>query len=177
MKKFLQIAFVMIVSLCYVSNVNAATEQDLIDYASKTVTINGKSVNSPELAAIVKSYLADNDIDATTADKIIADADKIIELMQAEGVTDPTQLSKASKDKVLSLANEIADLAGADFTYDSTTKSITVIGPNGKVYGSVKVGKPRLASTGADYTVYVAISGIALAISAVALYRKSKVNA
>lgn len=177
MKKFLQVALVFVVSFCYLTNVNAATKQDLIDYASKTFTIAGKNVSSPEMAAIVKNYLAENEISESNADQIIAKADQIIAIMNAANVSDPTKLSKAQKDQIRSLATEAASLAGATYTYDTTTKRVTVIGPNGKVYGSAQLVTNRLAATGADYTVYVAVSGLAVVLAATTLYRKLKGNA
>lgn len=170
MKKFLQFALVLVVSLCYVTNVNAATKEDLISYATKYGT--SEQVN------LVKSYLADNTISAEDGDKLIQKADQIRSIMNAAGVTDPTKLSKDQKNQVRSIATEAASLVGATYTYNTTTKRVTVTGPNGKVYGSVSVVPTnRLAATGSDYTVYVAVSGLAVVLAATTLYRKLKGNA
>lgn len=177
MKKFLQFAFVLVVSLCYVTNVNAATKQDLINYASKSFTIAGKTVTSPEMAAIVKSYLAENEVTEANADQIIAKADQIVAILNAAGTTDLTKLTKDQKNEIRSLATEAASLAGATISYDTTTKRVNVKGSNGKNYGSASLVSPRLAATGADYTVYVAVSGLAVVLGATALYRKLKGNA
>ena len=113
MKKSLKLIAVFIVSLCFISNVHAATKQELIDYASKTFTVAGKSISSPELAAIVKSYLADNEISSEKADQIIAKGNKIIEIMNTAGTTDLTKLSSSQKNEIRTLATDAATLAGA----------------------------------------------------------------
>lgn len=177
MKKFFQIALVLVVSMCYVTNVKAATKQDLINYASKTFTIAGKKISSPEMAAIVKSYLAENDVTEAKADQIIAKADQIVAIMNEAGVTDPTKLSASQKNRVSSLATEAASLAGATINYDVTSKKVTVKSQSGKVYGAASLVPTKLAATGANYTIYVAMSGIAVIITTILLYRKQKANA
>ena len=177
MKKFLQLVSIFVVALCFTVNVNAATKQDLINYASKSFNVAGKSVSSPELAAIAKNYLADNDISADKADQIMAKGDQIIAILNAAGTTDISKLSKSQKDQIRSLATDAATLAGATINYDTTSKRVTVKGSNGKVYGSVQIATPRLAATGSDYTVYVAMSGLALVIASSVVYRKLKGNA
>lgn len=157
--------------------VNAATEQDLIDYASKTFTINGKEFSSPELAAIVKSYLKDNDISSSDADKIIAKADQIMKIVNDAKVTDVTKLSKSQKDEIRALATDAATIAGATISYDYTTKQLTVTGSNGKNYGKASLKENKLQGTGVDYSIYVgAIAGILL-IGGLGLSRKLKVDA
>ena len=177
MKKVLQFIAVFIIALSFTTNVHAATKQDLIDYASKAFTIAGKSVSSPEFAAIAKNYLADNTISEADADKIIAKGDQIIAIMNAAGTTDITKLSKSQKDQIRSLATEAATLAGATINYDTTSKRVTVKGSNGKTYGSAALVTNKLASTGSDYTVYVAVSGLALVMASMAVMRKLKGNA
>lgn len=177
MKKSLQFIAVLVVSLCFTTNVHAATKQELIDYASKTFTVAGRSVSSPELAAIVKSYLADNEISADVADQIIAKGDKIIAIMNAAGTTDLTKLSSSQKNEIRTLATDAATLAGATVNYDNSSKRVTVKGANGKTYGSAPITNTKLAATGSDYTIYIAVSGLALVVASSAVYRKLKNNA
>ena len=84
---------------------------------------------------------------------------------------------KSQKDQIRSLATDAATLAGATINYDTTSKRVTVKGSNGKVYGSAQIATTRLAATGSDYTVYVAMSGLALVIASSVVYRKLKGNA
>ena len=177
MRKSLQLIAVFIISLCFTTNVHAATKQELIDYASKTFTVARKSVSSPELAAIVKSYLADNEISADVADQIIAKGDKIIAIMNSAGTTDLTKLSSSQKNEIRTLATDAATLAGATVSYDNSSKRLTVKGANGKNYGTVPITNTKLAATGSDYTIYVAISGLALVVASSVVYRKLKNNA
>ncbi|MDY4997438.1 MAG: hypothetical protein SO108_07065 [Bacilli bacterium] len=177
MKKSLKLIAVFIVSLCFIPNVHAATKQELIDYASKTFTVAGKSISSPELAAIVKSYLADNEISSEKADQIIAKGNKIIEIMNTAGTTDLTKLSSSQKNEIRTLATDAATLAGATINYDNTSKRVVVKGSNGKTYGSAPITNTKLAATGSDYTIYIAVSGLALVVASSAAYRKLKNNA
>lgn len=170
MKKFLQITLVLVVSLCYIANVNAASEDDLINYATKYGTT--------EQVNLVKSYLADNDVSDEVGDQLIQKADKIRSIMETAGVDDPTKLNDAQKNEVRSIVTEAAALLNATYDYNPTTERVTITGPNGKVYGSIPiVPSAKLASTGSDYTVYVAISGLAIALAGVAIRRKLKGNA
>ena len=107
----------------------------------------------------------------------MAKGDQIIAILNTAGTTDISKLSKSQKDQIRSLATDAATLAGATINYDTTSKRVTVKGSNGKVYGSVQIATPRLAATGSDYTVYVAMSGLALVIASSVVYRKLKGNA
>ncbi len=185
MKKFLQMALVLVVSLGFVSSVNAATEQELIDHVSKSYVVNGQNVRIRDTYINqLKQYLAEKDVSATAADQIIADFDKAVAIMQAGKVTDPTKLSKADRSNLLALGKDAASKLGMNVSY--ANGKLLVVDASGKGLPSVDVktalivdGKSSgtLRPTGSDYTVYVAVSGLALAAIAMAGYRKLKGNA
>jgi LPXTG-motif cell wall-anchored protein len=169
MKKFLQITAVLVVSLCYVSNVNAATEQDLIDYASKYATAS-------EMVQL-KQFLSENEVTSTEADQIIAKADEIVAIMDNAGVSEISQLTKEQKQQAFSIAKEAAAIVDVQLTYDSKNEQIIPY-KDGKALTAVPINKNQtLAKTGNDSTVYVAISGLAAVLAGSAILRKLKGNA
>lgn len=171
MKKFLQLALTLVVAFSFVTGVNAATKQDIIDHA-KSTSINGKYVQTKYINQL-KDYLDGKTVSSEGAQQIIDDFDKVAALMRAAGVDDATKLSKADRNVAFGYAKDAASVLGITATYK-----------NGKVYLSDAAGELApvevstiLRKTGTDYTVYVAVSGLALAVIAVAGYRKLKGNA
>lgn len=181
MKKVLRILLVFaLILVCYTTVAKAATTDELIAYASKTFTIAGKQVKLTDGDLIkVKRYIKENPVTESEADRIIAKADQIISIMNAEGVSNPTKLSKSKKDEVLKIAQEAAEITGATLTYDSTNKSITVY-KNGKKFESISLGNYKLVQTGSDNTAYVVLgaTGVVavIAIATITIYRKKRAN-
>ena len=176
MKKLFTVLFTILISISFTKGVSAKTEQDLIDYVSQTFTIAGKEVSRPDVVAAVKSYLADHELSSSEVDKIINDCDNIVNLVNKENVTDITKLSKSAKDTIKNYVSDIANTADVYITYDSSLKDVTVIGKdNNKNYGEYSLkSNDKLVSTGNDYTLYIASSG--LVVLGLMLLRKFKVN-
>lgn len=181
MKKILKVLLVFaLILVCYTTVAKAATTNDLIAYASKTFTIAGKQVKLSNADLVkVKRYISENPVSESDADKIIAKANQIISIMNSEGVSDPTKLSKAKKDEVLKIAQEAAAITGATLTYDSTNKSVAVY-KNGKKVESISLENYKLVQTGSDNTPYI-IAGVTgavavIAIATILIYRKKKAN-
>ena len=186
MKKIFQLALVLTILLGFSRPVFAATEQQLIDYVSKEYTIDGKSVRIRDIYINqLKQYLSDKELSATAADKIIADFDEAVSIMQKGKKTDPTELAKADRERLLELGKDAARQLNINVTY-ANGKLLLVDATNGKELPSVDVknalvinGKTSgtLAKTGNDYTAYIAVSGLALVGIVMAGYRKLKGNA
>ena len=185
MKRFLQMALVLVVSLGFVANVNAATEQELIDHVSKSYSVAGKNVRiRDEYINQLRQYLNEQELSSADAQAIIDDFDTAVGIMQAGKVTDPTKLPKADRQQLLDLGKDAASRLGISVTYSNG--KLLLVDATGKDLPSVDVktalivdGKTsgRLRPTGSDYTVYVAVSGLALAAIVVTGLRKLKGNA
>jgi len=177
MRKFLQFVLVMLVTLSCVVNVNAATEEGLIDYLSKTFVIAGKEVKLTAADKVkVERYLADNEVSAENCDKIIEKVDEIVAIMNKAGVSDPLKLSKEKRQEVLSIAKEAATLAGASLTYDNTNKVVSIY-KDGKLIDTASVNNYKLAQTGTNNTIYFVIAGMALVAGGAVAYKKLKKDA
>ncbi len=179
MKKVLKTALIFILMLLvYTTVVNAATTEELVAYASKTFTIAGEKVKLSDGDVLkVKRFLSENPISESDGDTIIDKAEQIISIMNTEGVANPTKLSKAKKEQVLSIAQEAAAVTGATLTYDSTNKVVTVY-KNGKTIESISLKNDKFVQTGNDNTAYVVAGIVAvIAVATVVILKKRKVNA
>ena len=182
MKKFLQMALLLVVSLGFVSSVNAATEQELVDHVSKYYPVNGRDVRIiDKYIKVLKDILAEKEVSSEKAQRIIDDFDTAVSIMQAGKQTDPTKLSQSDKQRLLDLGKDAAAQLEINANYSNGVIKLT--GFDGKSYPSVDVRNALegrngvLRPTGNDYTVYVAISGLALVGIAIIGYRKLKGNA
>lgn len=169
MKKVVKIVFAFVFMLVFFTTITrAATTDELIAYASKTFTIAGKQVKLSDADVLkVKRYLSENPVTGSDADKIIAKANQIIAIMNEQGVSDPTQLSKEKKNEVLGIAQEAAAITGATLTYDSTNKSVAVY-KNGKKVESIALENYKLVQTGSDNIVYV-VTGVIGTVAVIAI--------
>ena len=186
MKKILQLTLILTLIFGFSKNVSAASEQELIDHVSKEYIINGNSVKIRDIHINqLKQYLTEKEISQEAIDKIIADFDEAVSIMQNGKVTDPTVLPKADRERLLALGKDAAEQLDINVTY-SDGKLLLVDASTGKELPSIDVqpslvvnGKINgtLAKTGNDYTMYIAASGLALAGIIIAAYRKLKGNA
>ena len=186
MKKILQMTLALVMLLGFATSVNAATEQELIDHVSKSYPVAGKNVRiRDEYINQLKQYLNEKELSSADAQTIIDDFDKAVAIMQAGKVTDPTKLSnKEDRKRLLDLGKDAASKLGISVTYSNG--KLLLVDATGKELPSVNVktalivdGKTsgKLRPTGSDYTVYVAVSGLAVIAIAMAGFRKLKENA
>lgn len=177
MKNILKISlFVIVIILSLVSASNAASEEELIAYLSKSFDIAGEKVNVPsQYIKEAKRYVDTYEISADAADKIIVKIDECISVMNTAGQKDVNKLSKAQKQKLLILAQEAAKNINATISYSKG--NIIVTGEDGKKFGSYPVGNNKFAKTGVDYTLYITagVAIIAIAIGII-MYRKKTAN-
>lgn len=180
MKKFLSITLMMVlVLLCTMSVVNAATTDKLVEYASKTFKVAGDEVKVPEKHLVtLKRYLKEYPVSEEDANKIIEEAEKAIDLMNEAKTSDVTKLTRAQKDELTGIAQRMASLAKVTLSYDATTKDLTIL-KDGKPYGDpINLKNDEFVQTGNNYMVYIVIATVAvIAVATVAAYRKTKANA
>lgn len=176
MKKVFKITLIVaILLICCATVAHAATNSDVVSYLKKSHTVAGKTVKLSDANALkVDKYFSTYPVSSENADKIIAKVDEGIALMNAAGVSDPNKLPKAQKDKLLSIAQEAAQLAGATLTFNSTDKTIDIY-VNGVLFDQISTKSGNtLVQTGADYSyiVYTIAAVAVIAVASVVIYRK-----
>ena len=188
MKKFLKIAFVSILSFCFLTTVNAATESELLEFAKGTYTVAGTQVKADdEFLVVLEEYLNENEVTSEQAQTLIDSAKKILDILDQNGSINPNDLDKATRKEAIKIARDAAAMFGISVNYDSSAKALRPY-KDGKEYaplylvtlsdGSAVIttvpGK-NPAKTGTDYTTYIAFSGVFLIlIAGTTLYKKKK---
>ncbi len=168
MKKTLTIAilFVMIM-MATLTVVNAATSETLADelYAigSKYGMTSGNKVQ-------MERYLAEHALTEKECNDILSLAQDAQDIMKANNTTDVRSLDKDVKARLLSLANEAADIAGV--TLDFTADGVAVY-KDGKLIDTV-TSSDKLAYTGNNVNTLVIISSVMAIGLAVTLVAKKK---
>jgi len=181
MNKVLKIALVFVILLlCSVTVVKAATNEDLIAYASKEFDVNGETVSLKAADKIkVERNLKKYPVTDEQADQIIAKIDAGIAILRAAKQADPTKLSQADKERLLALGQEAARIAGFELTYDAATDALSLY-RNGVLIDQATTSDALVQTGSADYSYIVyAIAGVAIiAIAGFVVYttKKSKVN-
>lgn len=158
--------------------VNAATESELLNYLSKDFTVAGETISISESDKVkVERYLNENEVTEEQADNIIAKVDEVIAIMNEAGESDITKLSREDKDKIISIANGVADELGLTLSYDASSKTLSVY-KNGKlVEASSLTSGDKLVQTGATHYEYIAIPAVALIAIAIVVAKRAKANA
>ena len=166
MRKTLKVVLlVAILVLCCATTVCATTNDELIAYATKKFNINGTEVGlSAENARKVERYLKTYPVSSEEAGQIIDKIDAGVNLMRAENVTDPAKLPEGKRSELLSLAQQAAKIAGAELTYNSSDKAVTIY-KDGEIFDQATTSS-ALVQTGNDNT-YVVVAGASLVIIAV----------
>ena len=179
MKKVLNIALIFVVLFfCNVTVSKAATNEELIDYATKSFDVNGNSVSLKAADKVkVRRYLEKYPVTSEVADKIIAKIDEGVSILRASNATDPSKLSKAKKQELLSVGQQAAKLAGAELTYDTKSDAISIY-RNGVLVDQVTTNN-ALVQTGSNnysYVVYAIAGVVVVAIAGFAVYTKKSVK-
>lgn len=179
MKKLL-VSIIILISIlaASIACVKAESSDKLIDYASKTFTINGKEKKLPtQYLNSLKSYVKEYPVSDADADKIIAKSNEAIAVVNKEGVSDISKLSQAKKDEVKAIAEDIASIAGVTINYDYTDKTLSIY-KNGKMYcDPIYLGESKFVQTGNGTMTYVIPAAVALiAVATIFGARKLKAN-
>jgi len=175
MKKGFLTIFVAIL-LLGILNVNAATESDLLDHIKAEYNVNGTIVKASEYqVAEAERYLNKYEISDEDATFIIQKIDEIVALAKADNAPTFTDLSSASKSKVVAIVAEISSKTSVKATL-TTNGVLTIYESDGTTIFTKIVDEDIAKQTGANTIIYV-IAGVAVLAGAVYVYRKVSSNA
>lgn len=176
MRKLSRILIMFLVVVMFSTTVNAATTQDLVNYASKEHSVGGETFKlSNEDVVKVERYLQENPVSEADGDKVIEKAEAVKKLMNDAGVSYPGNLSSADKEKAIQLANEAAEILKVTLNFDMKNNVIEVYKDGKKIDVISFADGNKLAYTGNSANVYLLPATVAVvAIAAVALRKRVK---
>ena len=176
MKKITKVMLALVMAIValtvFTTKSNAMTANELKDYICNDKGINGTKLIIRDADKVkVEKFFANNEMTDAQADQIKAIIDKGVALMNADGASEPNQLSsKAKKQEVLSYAQEAAAVMGLTVSYDATEERLDIY-KNGVLYDSLNWGvtesskgstESALVQTGSTNYVYIVVAGIML---------------
>ena len=173
MKKLLTISILAVMLiLATVTGVNATTNNNLAD----TLYEMGSTYGMRESDKVkIERYLADYPVTEDEANAIVAKAKEAVAILEAAGVTNYKDLSKADKDQIKQIANEAASIIGVTLVFKTGGVDIY---KDGKLIESVSYDNSgKLAYTGNNNTVLVVSSIAVIALIAAVVARKKLANA
>ena len=162
MKKVLSMMLVAVMAMLMLGTVSkATTKNELKEYITSPKTIAGKTmVVQDDDKVRIERYFDNNEITDEQAGKIKDIMDKAISFMTANNASNPSQLSKANKQKLLAYAQEAASVLGLTVSYDSSTQRLNIF-KDGKQIESLRWGK-TLNQTGSTNYIYAVVAGVVL---------------
>ena len=176
MKKITKVMLALVMAIValtvFTTKSNAMTANELKDYICNDKGINGTKLIIRDADKVkVEKFFANNEMTDAQADQIKAIIDKGVALMNADGASEPNQLSsKAKKQELLSYAQEAAAVMGLTVSYDATEERLDIY-KNGVLYASLNWGvtesskgstESALVQTGSTNYVYIVVAGIML---------------
>ena len=176
MKKITKVMLALVMAIValtvFTTKSNAMTANELKDYICNDKGINGTKLIIRDADKVkVEKFFANNEMTDAQADQIKAIIDKGVALMNADGASEPNQLSsKAKKLELLSYAQEAAAVMGLTVSYDATEERLDIY-KNGVLYDSLNWGvtesskgstESALVQTGSTNYVYIVVAGIML---------------
>lgn len=176
MKKITKVMLALVMAIValtvFTTKSNAMTANELKDYICNDKGINGTKLIIRDADKVkVEKFFANNEMTDAQADQIKAIIDKGVALMNADGASEPNQLSsKAKKQELLSYAQEAAAVMGLTVSYDATEERLDIY-KNGVLYDSLNLGvtesskgstESALVQTGSTNYVYIVVAGIML---------------
>ena len=176
MKKITKVMLALVMAIValtvFTTKSNAMTANELKDYICNDKGINGTKLIIRDADKVkVEKFFANNEMTDAQADQIKAIIDKGVALMNADGASEPNQLSsKAKKQELLSYAQEAAAVMGLTVSYDETEERLDIY-KNGVLYDSLNWGvtesskgstESALVQTGSTNYVYIVVAGIML---------------
>ena len=175
MKKLLTVTLlVVMVAMSFATVVNAATSSTLAD---EIYAIGSKYGMKAADKVKVEKYASD--ISDAEADKILADVKEAADIMEATGTTNYHDLSKLSveqKDKIKSLANQAASIAGIDLVFKGG--SVVDVYKDGVLIDTISSDDDKLANTGNNVNTVLVVSSVAIiALAAAVVAKKRLANA
>ena len=165
-------SIIITVMLIGAINVKAASNTELIN---TVYNIGSKYGLTSADKVKIERYLADNPVTEQEANSLISKAEEIDAIMKEAGVTDPTKLSQADKDRIQSIANEAASILRVSLVIKNGNFEIY---KDGKLIENVSINNGKLAYTGNNNYVIFGISAVAIvALVIVCIMKKRKINA
>ena len=176
MKKITKVMLALVMAIValtvFTTKSNAMTANELKDSICNDKGINGTKLIIRDADKVkVEKFFANNEMTDAQADQIKAIIDKGVALMNADGASEPNQLSsKAKKQELLSYAQEAAAVMGLTVSYDATEERLDIY-KNGVLYDSLNWGvtesskgstESALVQTGSTNYVYIVVAGIML---------------
>lgn len=171
MRKSVKICLLLVaVLMLFTASVSATTTDELVEYLSKEHTVAGKKVKiSAENKVKLERYFKEYPVSSAEADSIIVKVEEAKKIMDDAGVSDPTKLSQADKDKIIDLANEVADILDVTIEYNSGEVKVY---KEGTLIGTVSINQGKLVYTGNSSNTIVAISIVAVVAAAMYIMKK-----
>lgn len=173
MKKTLATALLIIMLvMSFATIVNAATTKTL---AEELYQKGAKYGMTTAEKVKIERYLSENPVTEAQANEILAKADEAIAVMQKAGTTNYSELTKAQKEELKTIAQSAAEIIDVKLVFK--TKSVEIYSKDGKLIETVTQNNGKLAYTGNSLNVVLVVSIIAiiaLAINVVA--RKTLTN-
>lgn len=174
MKKKLKIALIMLLLiLINISSVKAVTSSQLVD---KLYSMGARYGLTAAHKVQIERYLSDYPVTEEEANAIISKANEAISIMEESGITDIKQLSSADKNKIVSLANEAANIVGVTLQFNANSVSVY---KDGKLINQItsEATSGKLAYTGNNIYKLLVVSSVAIALIAIIYNKEKKANA
>lgn len=173
MKKILTITTLMLIALVLLGGaVNAATTKTL---ANDLYELGAKYGMTAADKVKIERYLADNPVSDEEADKIVAKANEAVQIMKDNNATKLDDVKKEDREKLKTIANEAAGVAGLTVTFKPGTAEIY---KDGKAIETVKMNNGKLAYTGNNVNIVLVVSSVAvIALATIIVARKKLANA
>ena len=172
MKKILSIAIVFVmVAVLATTAVNAATSSTL---ANDLYTIGSKYGMTSADKVKIERYLADNAVTDEQANQVLAKANEAAKIMEEAGVTNYKDLTADKKNELKTIANEAASVLGLTLTFKSGNVEVY---KDGKLIETISSKDGKLAYTGNNTAIAIAVSSIAVVALAAGLVARKKANA
>ena len=176
MKKLLaSVLLLVMLVVILATNSMAATNADLIEYVTSDHKVSGEMIGITAGNRVkAKRYLTQNPVTNAQADAIIAKGNELIAIMERAGVSDPSKLSRADKDRFMAIAREAAAIIGLTLVFHPHSVDVY---KDGVLIDNVTLGN-KLVYTGNNVNLALVISSIAtIALAAGFVAKKRLANA
>ena len=172
MKKSIVIAILFVMLVCVATTfANATTSSEL---AEKLYNMGSKYGVTSADKVKMERYLADNPVTEDQANKIVAEAEAAVKVMENAGKTNYKDLTADEKATLKTKANNVASILGVTLTYK--TGAVEVY-KDGKLIETISSKDGKLAYTGNTLNIALVASVISIVAVAAVIARKKLVNA
>lgn len=173
MRKTLKVAILFIMlALLATTVVNAMGSKDL---AAKLYNIGEKYGMTSADKVKVERYFNQYPVTEEEAETLIKEAYAVAEVMDAEGVTDISKLSKEGKEQLKLIANEAAEVVNVTLKFDGKSAEVY---KDGKLIETITMDNGKLAYTGNSINIVLVVSLVAIvALTSVVIIRRKIANA